>query len=425
MTNMYTTLAKQLKASMAISVCHQPWAAPAAIASRLNPLQPIEEENTPYYQPENFYPVQLGQVLQERYQVATKLGYGSSSTVWLARDLWRYRWNSERFVAIKVSSNRQENDTCPELTTLRLISKANPRHEGWNFIRRLEDSFSIGGVDREHICLVFEPMREPLWLYARRFTTGVIPSEILKVMLQMILHGLDYLHTECQIIHTDLKPDNIMVKIEDSTILERDAKDEYQNPLPQKHIDGRVIYLSRNDYGQPSVPIGIVQIVDFDRSVSGKLSHSGCIQADVYRAPEVILDAGYTYSADIWSLGVMLWDLLEGNKLFNVIDSKETDEYDEHLHLAQITALLGARPKDFGAGQRTSMFYNTNGDLRKKSLINEQFNFESAIRSVGGEEKEMFIKFVKRMIRWRPNERSTAKELLDDPWLYTDFSQDR
>ena len=32
----------------------------------------------------------------------------------------------------------------------------------------------------------------------------------------------------------------------------------------------------------------------------------GCIQAEVYRAPEVILDVGFTYSEDIWSLGVMV-----------------------------------------------------------------------------------------------------------------------
>jgi len=104
----------------------------------------------------------------------------------------------------------------------------------------------------------------------------------------------------------DLKPDNIMVKIEDPTILERDARDEYCNPLPQKVIDGRTIYLSRNNYGPFSVPAGIVQITDFGFSVSGTRPHSGCIQAEVYRAPEVVLDAGYTYSADIWSLGVMV-----------------------------------------------------------------------------------------------------------------------
>jgi len=104
----------------------------------------------------------------------------------------------------------------------------------------------------------------------------------------------------------NLKPDNIMVKLEDPMILEQDAHDEYLHPLPQKHVDERTIYLSRNDYGQLSRSTGVVQKVDFDLSVSGDVPRSGYIQADVYRAPEVILDAGYTYSADIWSLGVMV-----------------------------------------------------------------------------------------------------------------------
>lgn len=104
----------------------------------------------------------------------------------------------------------------------------------------------------------------------------------------------------------DLKPDNILLKIEDPAILDRDARDEYVNPLPQKVTDKGIIYLSRNDYGQFSKPTGIIQITDFGSSVSGKIPHSGCIQADSYRAPEVILDAGYSYSADIWSLGVMV-----------------------------------------------------------------------------------------------------------------------
>ena len=170
-----------------------------------------------------------------------------------------------------------------------------------------------------------------LYGFTARFVGSVIPSEILKIMLQMILQGLDYLHTECQVIYTgmiiakltvdflnpsrvaqlivgtDLKPDNIMVKIEDISILDRDARNEFEHPLPRKQCeDGRTIYLSRNNYGQPSATTGIVRITDFGLSVRGHLPHRGCIQAEVYRAPEVIIDAGYTYSADIWSLGVMV-----------------------------------------------------------------------------------------------------------------------
>lgn len=54
----------------------------------LLPRQPkIEEERTPNYKAEQFYPVQLGEIFESRYQVVAKLGFGTASTVWLCRDL--------------------------------------------------------------------------------------------------------------------------------------------------------------------------------------------------------------------------------------------------------------------------------------------------------------------------------------------------
>ena len=47
----------------------------------------IEEETFKWYTPAKFYPVRIGQVFESRYQVVSKMGYGSTSTVWLGRDL--------------------------------------------------------------------------------------------------------------------------------------------------------------------------------------------------------------------------------------------------------------------------------------------------------------------------------------------------
>ena len=86
-------------------------------------------------------------------------------------------------------------------------------------------------------------------------------------MLQMMLHGLNYLHQVCHVIHTgrnvkstngvwkldqlihmtDLKPSNIMVRLEDRSILERSAHDEFDNPLPQKKCADWTVYLARNN----------------------------------------------------------------------------------------------------------------------------------------------------------------------------------
>lgn len=47
----------------------------------------IEEETLPRYEPERFYPVRLGEVFNHRYQVVGKIGFGSTATIWLCRDL--------------------------------------------------------------------------------------------------------------------------------------------------------------------------------------------------------------------------------------------------------------------------------------------------------------------------------------------------
>lgn len=47
----------------------------------------IEEELFPDYLASRYYPVRIGEVLKSRYQIVGKLGFGASSTVWLARDL--------------------------------------------------------------------------------------------------------------------------------------------------------------------------------------------------------------------------------------------------------------------------------------------------------------------------------------------------
>ncbi|KAI1061532.1 hypothetical protein LB506_011809 [Fusarium annulatum] len=72
------------------------------------------------------------------------------------------------------------------------------------------------------------------------------------------------------------------------------------------------------------------------------------------------------------------------------------------------------------------MFYKPNGEIKNPGLVPApgDFSFENTISCMSGEEKVRYIRFIKRMVKWSPEERSTARELLDDPWLYEDFPQD-
>lgn len=69
-----------------LSVGKRPFPAPPP-GPLLPQDKPVDEEICPGYSPKTFYPAKPGEVLAKRYQILVKVGWGSSSTVWLARDI--------------------------------------------------------------------------------------------------------------------------------------------------------------------------------------------------------------------------------------------------------------------------------------------------------------------------------------------------
>ncbi len=205
--------------------------------------------------------------------------------------------------------------------------KKNQSHEGFRFVRTMLDNFEVPGPHGPHLCLVYEPMREPLGQFQRRWENGVLPTALLKVYLRFLLRGLDYLHSECQIIHTgelelyltleeaqihsiiDLKLDNILLGFEHPSVIEDFVQKQVENPMPRKMRDGRMIYLSHNDFGPRRSFRILPKIADFGLAQSGDglepLLHP--IQPPVFHAPEVLLGTSWTYSVDIWNFGVLVY----------------------------------------------------------------------------------------------------------------------
>lgn len=58
------------------------------------------------------------------------------------------------------------------------------------------------------------------------------------------------------------------------------------------------------------------------------------------------------------------------------------------------------------------------GEFKFPDLIpSEEFNLPNLTPFLDGEDKRLFLQFVRKMLCWEPEQRSTAKELCDDPWL--------
>ncbi|KKZ65630.1 hypothetical protein EMCG_08537 [[Emmonsia] crescens] len=409
----------------------------------------VDEEICPGYNSKNFYPAKPGQVLANRYQILVKVGWGVSSTVWFARDMRGHRWESESLVALKIANARTDTDDADEWQMEEHIAKANPSHRGRPIFRTSSECFEVTSSGGKHLCLAYEPMREPIWLFQRRFKNGTIPLPLVKTYILLLLAGLDYLHTECKVVHTDLKLDNIMVTFEDPAVVGDFMNSQLDNQPMQYKIDstGRPVYRCHNDFGPLRKLGNIPKIVDFGSSIRLDAQDDWGvypIEPDHYRAPEVILGCGWRMSADIWNFGVLLWDIIQGKTLFRQIHDTR-GQYDAKAHIAEMIALLGPPPPELLARSHSMRgykwpepakredgkmcesaeqyfagpFFDKDGNFLHPELIPDRKLADTIPSPPLLEEKdrENFLSFVQMMLVWQPEERKTARELMEHPFL--------
>ncbi|KAG8630738.1 hypothetical protein KVT40_002357 [Elsinoe batatas] len=368
----------------------------------------LEEEQFDHFLKDQYCPVTIGQVLDDRYQILGKLGFGVTSTVWLAQDL-----KAHEKVSIKVYTRDGANKD--EIEILRRLRETDTSHIGYPHVRSAQNVFIITRDSIAHQCLVLEPMWESYRELLSRNASHRFTPALLKAGLTHVFRALDYLHGSCHIVHTDIKADNVLQSIEDKSVLDNFVKAELAQPSPRKLVDGKLVFLSR----RLDLPkeFGIAVLNDFGSAVDGKDLQDYDAQPDVYRSPEVMLQIPWSYPIDIWNVGVMIWDLFEGRHMFYGHDP-HINGYSTRAHLAEVIGLLGPPPLDLlRRGKRSSEFFDENGIWKAIVHLPENVSLEQFESFMAGEKKLAFLKFLRRMLQWRPEDRATAKELLDDPWL--------
>ncbi|KAJ8116979.1 hypothetical protein OPT61_g1714 [Boeremia exigua] len=334
----------------------------------------FEEEQLEEFHRGVYYPVNIGDVFASKYQIVGKLGFGVTD---------------HAYITLKVFTRDGMDKN--EYKVYDILSKGNASHPGYNHVRKAFGLFTIPRHGGDHRCLVQKPMWDSFKDLLNRNPAHRFTDELLKAGLSQLLLALDYLHTEADIIHTDIKADNILIEIEDQNILKAFVDAEMTCPSPRKVVDGKSIYATR----QFELPkeYGPVVLGDFGSAVRGDKPQIHDAQPDVYRCPEVMLETAWSYPADIWNVGAMIWDLYEDKHLFHGIDPIKK-RYLTRAHLAELVAILGPPPIDMlERGARSKEFFDGQGNWIAKIDIPQGLTLESLEENLDGEKKEEFLQF--------------------------------
>lgn len=218
------------------------------------------------------------------------------------------------------------------LSTLASNDKANR-----NKCIHLRDCFDF----RNHICIVTDLLGQSVFdflkgngfvpfpssqiqQFARQLFTSVaceFPLNCNWIIPALINHAV--LH-DLNLIHTDLKPENILL-----------VSNAYQTFTYNRTIPSSSHANPRNARQRRVLLDGEIRLIDFGSATFDDEYHSSVVSTRHYRAPEIILNLGWSFPCDIWSIGCILVEFFTGDALFQTHDNLE--------HLAMMEAVIGGR----------------------------------------------------------------------------------
>ncbi|XP_067383625.1 SRSF protein kinase 1a isoform X7 [Channa argus] len=494
-----------------------------------------EQEDPNDYCKGGYHHVKVGDLYNKKYHVIRKLGWGHFSTVWLAWDI-----KVKRFVAMKVvkSAEHYTETAVDEIKLLKSVRNSDPNDPNREMVVQLLDDFKISGVNGTHVCMVFEVLGHHLLKWIIKSNYQGLPLPCVKSIIHQVLQGLDYLHTKCEIIHTDIKPENILMSVDEpyvrklaaeatewqragapppsgsaistapapkqtvkmsknkkkklkkkqkrqAELLEKCIMDleemekttetreeeDYEDEDPQSP-KGRVCaplrQVSLQELGteetggkltagsllvNPLEPLNAdnikVKIADLGNACWVHKHFTEDIQTRQYRSLEVLIGAGYSTPADIWSTACMAFELATGDYLFEPHSGEDYSRDEDHLalviellgkiprhyalsgkysqeyftrrdHIALIIELLGSVPRKLiMSGKYSKDFFTKKGDLKHITKLKPWGLLEVLIDKYEWprEEAECFTDFLLPMLELIPEKRATAAECLRHPWL--------
>ncbi|CAL2048278.1 unnamed protein product [Caenorhabditis brenneri] len=339
---------------------------------------------------EGLYPVKDGQLLKKRYKISKLLGVGGYATVHMAMNR-----KTKSDVALKIVRcgewyNEVSDREIQIMKTIKNASRAGSDSEspiGASNVVSLLDNFRIKGEYGMHVVMVTEVLGPDLFSILVKSNQKVLSFDRIQRFSRNILNGLHFLHSNCGVMHLDLKPENIMVTVDHENM----------------------------DLNDPKC-LATVKIGDFGLTCYTTKDVTRTVQSCCYRSPEAFLKAHITPAADIWSFGCTLYEMATRELLFKCNDSENCCRV---FHMDNISNLLGPIKRSlfkkdkenewpleqvFGekkvlTGYPGSTNFICPEELRKRTLMNEH-------------QAQACSDFLGKLMKIDPKKRLTAEQAL-------------
>ncbi|XP_017796332.1 PREDICTED: serine/threonine-protein kinase Doa isoform X3 [Habropoda laboriosa] len=324
---------------------------------------------------------QSGDILANRYKVLATLGEGTFGKVVKVKDL-----QMDHVMALKIIKNVEKYREAAKLEINALEKIATKDPEGQHLCVKMLDWFNYHG----HMCIAFEMLGLSVFDFLRDNNYQPYPLEHVRHIGYQLCYAVKFLHDN-KLTHTDLKPENIL-------FVDSDYESIYNS---KKRRDIRRV--KRTD----------IRLIDFGSATFDHEHHSTIVSTRHYRAPEVILELGWSQPCDVWSIGCILFELYLGITLFQTHDNRE--------HLAMMERILGTIPHRMARKTKTKYFYHGKLDWEEKSSAGRYVrdNCKPLHRCMlsDDEEHRQLFDVIQKMLEYEPSQRITLKDALSHPFF--------